>query len=102
VRVELLYFDGCPNWITLKRRLTEALAATGHGDVAITFKRVQTPEEAAVCEFAGSPTLRIDGQDPFLRSADAVGLSCRVYKTPDGLAGSPTVEQLVEVLNQAS
>jgi hypothetical protein len=30
---------------------------------------------------------------------EPVGLACRVYRTPEGLGGSPTVEQLVEVLS---
>jgi hypothetical protein len=28
-----------------------------------------------------------------------VGLSCRVYPTPDGFRGSPTVDQFIEVLS---
>ena len=30
-----------------------------------------------------------------------LGLTCRLYPTPDGLAGTPTVEQLVHVLEWA-
>ncbi len=29
------------------------------------------------------------------------GLSCRMYSTPDGPAGSPTIDQLREKLSQA-
>jgi hypothetical protein len=29
------------------------------------------------------------------------GLSCRVYRSDDGLAGSPTVEQLIKALGPA-
>ena len=28
--IELLYFDGCPNWEEARDRLAEALAATGN------------------------------------------------------------------------
>jgi hypothetical protein len=45
----------------------------------------------------GSPSLLIEGRDPFATPAARTGLACRVYSTPDGLAGSPTVAQLKEV-----
>ncbi len=59
---------------------------------------MSTPEEAEAAQFRGSPTVLVNGRDPFLDHERPVGLSCRVYRTPDGLSGSPTVEQLVEAL----
>ena len=59
---------------------------------------VQTPADAEDVGFTGSPTIRIDGTDPFATTTQQVGLACRVYPTPDGLAGSPTTAQLLEVL----
>lgn len=98
VKVSLLYVDGCPNWNVADERLREALASVGHGDADVEHRRVSTPEEAEAAQFRGSPTVLVDGRDPFLDRERPVGLSCRVYRTPDGLAGSPTVEQLVEAL----
>ncbi len=43
-------------------------------------------------------TVLVDGVDPFADASAPVGLSCRVFRTPDGLRGAPTVEQLVRVL----
>jgi len=43
----------------------------------------------------------VDGEDAFADADTAVGLSCRVYRTPDGAAGAPTVEQLQAVLAHA-
>lgn len=40
----------------------------------------------------------VDGVDPFAGPDLHLGLACRVYTTPAGLAGSPTVEQLRAVL----
>jgi len=40
----------------------------------------------------------VDGVDPFADSDDPVGLSCRVFRTPEGLRGAPTGQQLVEAL----
>jgi hypothetical protein len=43
--------------------------------------------------------VRVDGRDPFATGGEQVGLACRVYSTPGGLSGSPTVEQFMEVLS---
>ena len=56
-------------------------------------------EEADRVGFRGSPSVLIDGTDPFSDPDAPVGLSCRVYSTPDGLAGSPTLEQLRTALS---
>jgi hypothetical protein len=49
--------------------------------------------------FRGSPTVLVDGRDPFLDRDSPVGrLACRVDRTEDGLAGAPTVDQLVAAL----
>lgn len=70
----------------------------GRLDEAVTLTAVPTPEDAERLGFRGSPTILIDGEDPFADEAAPVGLACRVFATPDGLRGAPTVEQLVGVL----
>ena len=97
MEVKLLYFDGCPNWQVADDRLQEALKELG-SRVEVERVLVSTPEEAALWSFHGSPSVLIDGVDPFLEPGADVGLSCRLYRTPAGLAGAPTVAQLVEVL----
>ena len=62
------------------------------------LEQINSPEEAERVHFVGSPTILIDGRDPFEGSGERFGLTCRVYQTPDGLAGSPTIEQLREAL----
>lgn len=99
MEVELLYFDGCPNWTVADERLAQALIATGRDDITVQRRRVASAEEADRVGFTGSPTIRIDERDPFSTGGERVGLACRVYLTPDGLSGSPTVDQLVEVLS---
>ena len=93
VEVELQYFDDCPNW-----RVTDdylRMLAGEFADVTVTRRLVNTPEEADRVGFRGSPTILLNGVDPFATESDPVGgLSCRVYQTPDGPAGSPTLDQL--------
>jgi hypothetical protein len=98
VNVSLLYFDGCPNWRTADERLAAALARLRRRDVTVTRRQVASDAEAADLGFRGSPTILVDGRDPFTDPDAPVGLACRVYRSRDGLAGAPTVEQLVEVL----
>ena len=98
VEVTLRYFDGCPNWQTADSRLRQVLDDTGHSDVIVSYEKVETPEDAERLGFIGSPTVLVDGSDPFATPGAPLGLACRVYLTPEGLAGSPTVEQLTEVL----
>ena len=72
--------DGCPDSGGGERR------AAVHGD-------------AERLGFHGSPTVLVDGVDPFADEHTPVGLACRVFRTPAGLGGSPTVEQLREAIS---
>lgn len=94
--ITLQYFDGCPNWKVADERLS-ALAEVNPGMV-VTRHIVDTVEEAERVGFRGSPSILINGIDPFAQQGDPIGLSCRRYLTPDGYAGAPTVEQLKTVL----
>ncbi len=97
MHVELLYFDGCPNWRETEQRLLTVLAQSG-AEAALTYVHVDSPEDAERLGFRGSPTVLVDGQDPFATPGDPVGLACRVFRTPNGLRGAPTIEQLREAL----
>lgn len=88
------YFSGCPNWKTTHERLEEAI---GDRSMSIEMQLVESSEEAAAVGFRGSPTVLIDGVDPFADpDTPAAGtMACRVYQGEDG---SPTVDQLREAL----
>ena len=59
----------------------------------------QVTAQADELAFTGSPTIRIDGTDPFATGQEQVGLACRVYATQAGLGGSPDTAQLLAVLS---
>ena len=67
----------------------------------MTVKRrlVTTEEEAEAARFRGSPTILVDGEDPFAAGDEPFGLACRVYQTPGGPAGSPTPDQIEAALD---
>ncbi len=95
VKVTLLYFDGCPNWEIADSRLTEAFGLVGHPEQHVERMLIATDEEAQAARFRGSPTILIDGEDPFGGDgATAFGLTCRLYPT----GGAPTVDELVAAL----
>ena len=70
-------------------------------ELGFTVDRVEvtTPEAAEECGFRGSPSVHVDGVDIFAEQESPVGLSCRIYQTPNGPAGSPTLESLRAVLS---
>jgi hypothetical protein len=98
VRVELLYFDGCPSYTAAEERLRHVLREQGL-KAHIEMVRVQTDEEARRLRFPGSPTIRVDGRDLFPTGERVEGaLGCRIYPTPEGLAGAPTVGMIERAL----
>jgi hypothetical protein len=99
MEITLQYFDGCPNWRAADRRLTEL--ASGRPDLTLRRELVVTAEQAERIGFRGSPTILVDGVDPFAHPNAPVGLACRIYTTPVGPAGAPTMAQLREVLGVA-
>jgi hypothetical protein len=100
MRVELLYIDECPHSAEARGRLEAALAGLGHGDIAVhvRLRLLHSAADTLGTGFAGSPTITVDGADIFPGGAPASGLACRVYQTPTGHAGLPTVDQLTEAL----
>jgi len=94
MRVEVLYFDGCPTYQAAEKILRRLLAQEG-AEAEVELVAVNTDEEARRLRFPGSPTIRIDGEDLFpvpVRAGYALG--CRMYATPEGLKGSPTPEMV--------
>lgn len=96
MNIELLYFDDCPHWKIVSERL--ATIAAEQADLTVTRHLVESAAEAERRGFHGSPSVLLDGVDLFAEADAGVGLSCRVYQTPDGPAGAPTVEQLRSAL----
>lgn len=97
--VAVLYLDGCPSWGTALERVHAAAEQTGIA-VRVTTQTVESEQDADRWRFTGSPTILIGGRDPFSGPGTTPALACRLYPTPDGPAGSPTVDQLVGALRR--
>jgi hypothetical protein len=98
VDVTLLYFDDCPSWRQASDHL-ETLASE-IPNLVIHHQIVSTDEAAQQHRFCGSPSFHADASDLFADPDAPVGLACRIYQTPDGPAGSPTLDQLRQVLGR--
>lgn len=81
-----------------RERLVVALDAAGWDGVRVRLRVIESIDDAALFAFGGSPTIMVEGSDLFAGNGRSVGLTCRLYQTPHGLAGSPTVQQLIAAL----
>jgi hypothetical protein len=89
-QVEILYFEGCPNYEDA-RFLVKRVAGELRVDPEIRLVQVPDAEAAARLQFLGSPTVRINGRDvePGAEERRDFVLSCRVYRSERGFAGQP-------------
>ncbi|MHB8778153.1 MAG: DF family (seleno)protein [Anaerolineales bacterium] len=99
MKIELLYFDGCPSWENGLKNLETALQEEGL-IASVEMVKVMDDEVATQLKFLGSPSFRIDGHDLWHEERENYSLSCRVYPTPEGIKGFPTVTMLREQLKQ--
>ncbi|MBT2533416.1 thioredoxin family protein [Arthrobacter sp. ISL-48] len=94
MKVELLCIDGCPNSVEAGERVRAALSELDLPGVEVILTVVETASDSKGMPFGGSPTITLDGVDIFPGAAPVSDLSCRIYQTPQGLAGLPTVDQI--------
>lgn len=94
--VTLLCFEDCPNWREANANLQMLAEETSH--LIICHQIVATDAAAEQRQFFGSPSIHTNGHDLLADPDTPVGLSCRLYQTPNGPAGSLTLEQLRHAL----
>ncbi len=99
MQIELLYFDGCPSWQTGLKNLRSALQLEGI-KAELNVVNVQDEADAIRLEFLGSPSFRVDGVELWPEEREIYALSCRVYPSPEGMKGCPTVKMLREKLHR--
>ncbi|UVJ40383.1 hypothetical protein [Arthrobacter sp. CJ23] len=89
---ELRIIADCPNSGPALELYRRALAEEGR-DAEVHVREVSSEDEARELGFHGSPTFMIGGRDLFPSSAEPA-VTCRVYPTPDGLSGQPSLAAL--------
>lgn len=95
MKIEILYFDGCPHHAPAVERVQSILAELGLANEVLQVP-VTDPAMARAVGFLGSPSVRIDGLDvePQARTSDQVGFGCRTYWSETGLEGLPSIQMI--------
>lgn len=104
MKVEVLYFKGCPNHQPVVEQVRQVLRSE-QVDVPVDEVEVTDAAMAEGVGFLGSPSVRIDGLDiePEARGLQAFGFGCRTYSDADGRrSGLPSVNTIKWALNEAS
>ncbi len=99
MKVQVLYFEGCPNHEPTLALIREVAAETGT-DVTVETVEVGGAEDVERLRFFGSPTVQVDGVDvdPSARNSTNYAFGCRMY----GTSGVPSKKLLVEALSKRS
>lgn len=81
MKVEVLYFEGCPHYEATIDLVRDVLTETGV-DADVREVEVRDHEEATRLRFLGSPSVRVAGVDiePGARSSSDFALGCRIYQ----------------------
>ncbi|MBT2445280.1 alkylmercury lyase [Streptomyces sp. ISL-36] len=92
MRITVLTVPDCPNGPVVRERIAAALGGRA-ADVELV--EISEQAEAERTGMTGSPTVLIDGADPFAQAGAAPSLSCRIYRDADGKAdGAPSIDEL--------
>ena len=97
----VLAVPGCPNASVLGNRL--AAVVDSRAGVSVSYQVISDEGEAARWGMHGSPTVLIDGVDPFAEPGQPPSMSCRLYRDDNGqLSGAPSLSQLRQAIEQAA
>jgi hypothetical protein len=90
MKIEVLYLEGCRNYLPTLERVKTVLLEEGLPAEVSTIA-VQDEADAKMPKFLGSPTVRIDGLDieADTHSLTKSGLACRRYA--DGLPSAEVI-----------
>lgn len=93
MRIELIYFEGCPHVSRARANVRAALDAAGL-DVPLREWNLDDATAPAYVWQHASPTVLVDGRDVTGHVAFADAVSCRAE-------GAPTVERILGALTSA-
>ena len=101
MRIEVLYFDGCPNHRSAIERVRQVLEEEGLSAEVLEVN-VSEPSIAQKVGFLGSPSIRVNGLDIELdaRRERTYGMMCRTYPVNGRREGLPSCEMLRRAIRQ--
>ena len=97
MKIEVLYFEDCPNYLPALDRLKTLLREEGLS-AEVSGIEVKDAPAAKALRFFGSPTIRINGLDieTDSRTVTETGFACRRYS-----GGLPSEEMIRAALREA-
>src|SRR6266481_2732102 len=103
MKIEVLYFDGCPNHKPAVERVQQLLREEGV-PAEVLEVNVRDTSIAQKVGFLGSPSVRVNGQDvePEARAAREYGMMCRTYSVDGRRQGLPSREMLRQAIREAN
>ncbi|MET7671927.1 DF family (seleno)protein [Micromonospora luteifusca] len=102
MNVELLVVEDCQNEGPAVVVVRRALDEVGLAAVRITVRVVTSQAEAEQLGFLGSPSVLIEGQDPFAEPHHRPAMACRLYREETGASGVPPIRRLRQAFKQAA
>src|ERR1022692_4149514 len=91
----------CPNVMLREEPLAQVLE--GRRDVTVSRQVIADEDDAASRGMHGSPTILVDGIDPFAEPGQPASVSCRLYRDGGGqVDGAPSVSQLRQAIGGAA
>jgi copper chaperone CopZ len=102
MKIEILYFDECPNHGPTLERVREVLLQEGQAAEVVEVN-VRDEVTATSVGFLGSPTVRINGVDiePSARFSKDFGLMCRTYCDGGKRVGIPPLDLIRGAVREA-
>jgi hypothetical protein len=103
VKVELLWWEGCPSHPETLADLSDVLREEGVA-AQVELVEVESDEQAHRERFPGSPTIRLNGEDAFpAKSGEPFSLTCRIYRLRDGrISPTPDREDIRDAVRRAN
>jgi len=98
MRITVLTVPDCPNGPVVEERITAALDGRA---AEVELVEVHEQADASRWGMTGSPTVLLDGVDPFAVDGAVPSVSCRIYRSGGRTDGAPSVAELRQALTDA-
>ena len=102
MKIELLYFEGCPSYQTTLNYLEEVIKEQKLS-VQVEMVKIESDDEALKNKFLGSPTVRVNGLDiePGAQERGDFSMCCRVYFEAGKMTAYPSKELIRHAIEEA-
>lgn len=102
MKIEFLYFSGCPHHEPAFQLLEKVMAEE---EIVSPVKMIDVVSDSLAREvrFAGSPSIRVNGRDidPDGITEQGIGRKCRLYSVAGYLKGIPSEQSIHSALVEA-